>query len=135
MFYNPPSTVKPEWRHIHEERCFDFSGYTESDILKDELEQICHDPYETDFSNIEIDVSDDLLEMLIRRTARYLKDKVMPCSFDIWQQKCGDVSEVVDLQTLFGECLVNDQLVEAIVAGCEAETGWRVEPYYMPATV
>lgn len=128
MFYNPPSTVKPEWRHIHEDRGFNFSD----EALEAELEIICHDPNETDFSNIEIDINEDLLEMLVRRTARYLKDKVMPCSYDIWQQKCGDIDEILDLQTLFGECLINDQIVEAVIAGCAVETGWRMEPYYQP---
>ena len=96
-----------------------------------ELQRICDDPHETSFSNIDIDVNDDLMEMLLRRSAQYLQDRLKPCSWDIWQQKCGDVEEVVDLQTLVGECILNDQLVEAIIAGM-AMTGERIEPYYSP---
>lgn len=123
-FYEPQANVKPEWRHIHEDRCFDFSEPT--------VDEICNDPEITEFSNVDIDVSDELLEMLISRTCKYLEENVMPCSMDIWQQKSIEVEDVPDLQKLFGECMINDQLVTAIIAGCALETGWRMEPYYNP---
>ncbi len=127
VFYNPIS-IKPEYRYVHGDPLLDFDNPVDDRTI----EEICNDPYETEFINIEIDVSDDLMDMLLRRTARYLKDRVKPCSWDIWGQKCGEVEDVQDLQTLLGECLINDQLVEAIIAGYQLEHGFRLEPFYTP---
>ncbi len=145
-YYNPEVKPKPEWRHIHEDRCFDFSDLDDTDwgiqagsvvkVSDDEthltFEKICNDPYETDFVNIDIDMSDSLLEFLIQRAACYLENKVRPCSWDIWQQHSCEIENVKDLQTLFGECLVNDDIVDVIIAGCEDAIGSGVEPYYQP---
>jgi len=119
-YYEPQATVKPEWRHIHGERCFDFKD-SEPDGWED-----------GEFKSIEIDIADGLLELLIKKAAGFIEDRCRPCSFDIWCQKSIEIEDIKGLQNLIGECLVNDDLVEAIVAGCNAVMdGYQLEPYYM----
>ena len=114
-------SVKQEYKYIYEDRSFDFDN-----PLVDNAD------YESEFSNIDIDISDDMLEMLIRRSAEHVLKGIKPCSLDIWNQKYELIEDVPALQSLVGECLINDILVDAIIAGCVAATGWRAEPYYKP---
>ncbi|MCP4393914.1 MAG: hypothetical protein GY804_06555 [Alphaproteobacteria bacterium] len=67
-----------------------------------------------EFSDIEIDVSQDLLESLIITVDRFLLDNLKSCSYTIWEQERDCIFNIPTLSQLFGECLVNDLIVEAI---------------------
>lgn len=114
-YYQPSVDVKPEYRYIHGDPILDFSG--ESD---------------EDFKNIDIDVSDELLDSLIKIAAMRLTNKLRPCSWDIWEKKFADIDDVEGLQRLIGECMVNDQLVDTIIAGIDSDPNivFPIEPYY-----
>ena len=125
-YYNPEANIDPNWRYIHEDRCFDFKNTEPDDSEPDGWE-------DGDFRNIEIDISDGLLELLIKKATGYIESKCRPCSFDIWCQKSIEIEDIKDLHNLIGECLVNDDLVEAIVAGCNAVMDdYQLESYYTP---
>ena len=118
-YYSPQASVNPQWRHIYEDRNFDFK-----DSEPDGWE-------EGEFKSIEIDIADGLLELLIKKATGFIESRCRPCSFDSWCQKSVEIEDIKDLQNLIGECIVNDDLVEAIVAGCNAVMDdYQIQPYY-----
>ncbi len=74
----------------------------------------------TDFKTIDIDIDDAMLDALITLSSEKLKKELMPCSLDIWHEKIAAIESIKDLHNLIGECEVNDQIVESIIAGIEA---------------
>ncbi len=72
-----------------------------------------------EFSDVEIDISQELLESLILTVDRFLLENIKSCSYAIWEQERGYISNIPTLNQLFGDCLVNDLIVEAIEAGIQ----------------
>ena len=78
-----------------------------------------------------INPDDSVADVLAKMQKISFQGRSLGEAFDIWQQKSVSIEEVCDLQSLVGECLINDELVEAVIAGCRS-TGLRIEPFYNP---
>ena len=70
-----------------------------------------------EFSKIDVDVTPEMLQHLITLTGARMLEQCQPCSYDIWQERVDTIDELEDLHYLIGECIVNDKIVDCIVAG------------------
>lgn len=122
------SNTLPEYRHVHGDPLLDFDNPIPD---KQELEDLCNDWDETEFVNIDIDISGDMLDMLVRVAEIRLKNTLKPCSYNIWEERRDQIEHINDLHDLVGECIINDQIVDAIIAGMSNDSITYIEPYYI----
>ncbi|MCP3921294.1 MAG: hypothetical protein GY714_01785 [Desulfobacterales bacterium] len=89
-------------------------GFQKAKIL---LKGFRNMPTNDEFSNIEIDVSQELLDSLTITVDNFLLENLKPCSYTIWEEERDCVIDILTLSQLFGECLINDLIVEILEMG------------------